>query len=254
MIEISPITSVTLAPLVAAGLSVQQAAERAASAGFRSVQLSAAAKGLRPRELDQRARRDVLMMLSRAGLMLGGLDLMIPRKDWTDAATQERAVDAALAAMGLAADMGRVPLSMTLPVGDVAGDIRKTLLDAADGRGVVLAIHAEDQLDALLAWLDAEDQPVLGAALDPAALLAADIDPTDAMMKMSKHVLIARLDDYARPSVAGAGGRCLLGEGELDMDAYRAVMTTLRHLRGLVVELRDLPDPIRAMQHVAGTV
>jgi hypothetical protein len=47
--------------------------------GFRSVQLSAAQPGLRPRELDRSGRRDLLARLSRLQMPAAGLESGWPR-------------------------------------------------------------------------------------------------------------------------------------------------------------------------------
>jgi sugar phosphate isomerase/epimerase len=249
MLDWTPPLSVTLAPLVRpGGTGVRRAIERVASMGFRSVQLSAAQQGLRPRELSRRARQDVLATLSRNGLMLGGLDLMIPHRDWLEPATQDRATAAALAALDLAADLGQVPLCMTLPVERLGDDIAEALLTAADARGVLLTVHAEHDLDALADWLSRHDQPKLGAGLDPAALLAEGHDPSDVVVRFAEPLRVARVDDHATTSVASAGGRCAVGGGDLDVLAYRAALSTCRSLRGIVMELRGLSDPVAALQ------
>jgi sugar phosphate isomerase/epimerase len=227
---------------------VKRAVERLRGGECRMAQLSAALPGLRPRELDQRARRDVLGLLSRNGLALSGLDLMIPHRDWSDVSTQQRAIDAVGSAVKLAGDFGRVPLSLSLPIAALTDAMRRELLTCADGCGVMLAIHAEGELDALLAWLDAEDQPMLKAAVDPAALLAGGEGPADAVIRLAKHLRVARLDDFSRTSLTAAGGRCPLGEGDLNLLNYRAALSTITKLQSLLIELRDLPDPVSALQ------
>ena len=216
------------------------------AAKFNSIQLSAAQPGLRPRDLDTSGRRELAALLARNGLMLGGFDLLIPRKDWLDPATLDRAVAATLATLELAADLGRPPLCIALPIDELADDVKTTLAAGADGRAVPLAIHAEDQLDSLATWLDAESQPMLGAAIDPAALLAQPADPADAVIQLAEHLKVARLDDFA-PVSAGGGGRCPLGQGDLDLLTYQAAISTLESTPSIVVELRDLPDPIAGL-------
>ena len=245
MIELGPILSVTLAPLVPhCGGSVQRAAEVLSRAGVRAVQLSAAQKGLRPRELDRQARRELLSLLARRGLAIGGLDLMIPHKDYLQPATQDRAVSASIGAIALAADLGRVPLSLSLPVEKLTNEVFDALLAAADGHGVTLAVHAEHDLVALERLLTHHDQPLLRAALDPAALIALGHDPAEVATRFAQRLAAARLDDHLKTSLAAAGGRCLVGQGELDMLEYRAALAAAPHLRSIVVELRDLPDPL----------
>jgi len=241
--------SVTVAPLVGrCGGSLERAIERLAGEGVRAVQLSAAQKGLRPRELDRQSRRELLALLARRGLMLGGLDLMIPHKHYVDSATQDRAVAATVAGIGLAADLGRVPLSVSLPIKKLPDDVARALLAAADGQGVMLAVHAEHDLEALGCWLEHHDQPLLRAALDPAALIALGHDPADVATKFAPSLGAARLDDHARTSVSAGGGRCPIGEGELDVIGYRAALAVAERLRSIVLDLRDLPEPVGALR------
>lgn len=247
MLELGPALSVTVSPLTKqAGGDVRRAIERAGKLGMRFVQLSAAQQGLRPRELDRRARKDVLALLARNGLALGGLDLMIPHRDWLAAATQDRAFEAMLGTLELAYDLGKVPVTTTLPVEKMDDAMVRELLTAADARGVAIAVHAEHDLNALHNWLKQHDQPMLGAAIDPAALLSQDIDPAEAITRFAERLLVARLDDHTATSVASAGGRCLVGEGSLDVLGYRAALSICRRLRSIIIELRDLPDPAAA--------
>lgn len=248
MIDITPPLSVTLAPLVATGaFDIRSAIAAIADAGFQSAQLSAALPGLRPRELSQRARKDVLATLGRKGLALGGIDLMIPHNDWLKDATQDKALAATLATIELAADLGQTTLALTLPVENLPDDITNELIIAADGRNVPLAVHAEHNLPALKTWLARFDTPALGAAIDPAALLGEDEDPINAVIDLASRVRAARLDDWRTTSAAHQGGRCPLGTGALEVLMYRGALTACPGLRNIVVELRNLTDPLNAM-------
>jgi sugar phosphate isomerase/epimerase len=249
MLQLGPMLSVTLAPLVPrCGGSLPRALERIVAGGARAVQLSAAQKDLRPRDLDRQTRRELLSLIARRGLMLGGLDFMIPHKDYLQSATQDRAVAAAVSAIALAADLGRVPLSLSLPVEKLADEVAASLLAAADGHGVALAVHAEHDLEALSRFLAKHGQPLLGAGLDPAALIAAGHDPAATAAQFAPVLGVARLDDHARTSQAAAGGRCPLGAGELDVLEYRAALAVAPKLRGIVVELRGLAEPLAGLR------
>jgi len=234
----------TAAPLVAtSGGSLRDDLQRITRLDCHAVQLSAAMSGLRPRELNRRARRDLLAMLSRHALMLAGVDLMIPRKDWLSAERVDRAVTATLDAIDFAADLGRVPLSLPLPVKELTDDVKTALTASADGHDVPLAVHAEDQPDDLIAWLDEQDQPVLRAGLDAAAALALQLDPAEGATRLSDRLLVARLDDYSAAGVASGAGRVPVGEGDLDVTEFKAAVVTAGSVRTVVVELRDLRDP-----------
>ena len=138
----------TVGPVVRGGLTFQAAVERLAGVGFDAVQLDGTLRGLRPRELDRRARRDLAAMLARRGVRAGGIDLFIPRWHFADAGEADRAVAATLACIELAGDLGRVPVSLSLPVHELAADhdVTRAIAEAADGRGVAVAVHAEDRL------------------------------------------------------------------------------------------------------------
>ena len=114
-------SNLTLAPTIRPVVkqtdgTVRMALERLSAAGFQSVQLDATMAGLRPRDLDIRARKDLLGLLGRRSLTLAGVDLFIPRRHFMEPENLDRALSAALAGIELAADLGRVPVSLSLPV------------------------------------------------------------------------------------------------------------------------------------------
>ena len=89
--------------------------ELASRLGFRSVTLSAAQPGLRPRELDRSARRGLLAELRRLELECSSIDLFIPPEHFTSTETIERALDAVRGALDLATDLGARSLFLRLP-------------------------------------------------------------------------------------------------------------------------------------------
>lgn len=235
----------TIRPLVTAGDgTVRTALTQLAKLEFQSVQLDATLPGIRPRELSQRARKDLIALLARQNLQLAGLDLFLPRQHFTEAEHIDRAMSAALAAIELAADMGRVPVSLALPLSEVKDEIKSTLIEAADGRGIQLAIHAEDELDALAAWLDANDLRALGAGIDPAALLARGQKAVRSTQRFAKRLTVARLSDLTSGAL-----RCAIGEGELDIAAYRITLDLAAGRTGpVVLDLRGLEAPLAAAE------
>ncbi|MDH3583058.1 MAG: TIM barrel protein [Phycisphaerae bacterium] len=240
--------SPTIAPLTGAcGGDIRRALGQVAAMGFTHVQLSAAQRGTRPRDLGRRARRDLAAALARQGLAASGLDLFIPRGDWLDSALVDRAVSAAVAALEMAADLGHVPLSLSLPVEELGSDVVQTILAGADGRGVALAVHAEHDLPALRDWLQQNSLPLVGVGIDPAALLSIGEQPEAVAGQLAQDLKVARFDDHRSTDVASAGGRCPVGEGELDAEAYRVALALCPHLRAVVVELRHLADPAAAL-------
>ncbi|MCC6581314.1 MAG: TIM barrel protein [Phycisphaeraceae bacterium] len=227
--------------------TVRGALDSLRQSGFTAVQLDATFAGIRPRDLDHRSRRDLLALLGRHGIQLAGLDLFVPRRHWVESEHVDRATSAALAAIQLAADLGRVPVSLSLPVEAFRSSPITTMLEAADACNVPLAVHAEDKVDDLLAWLDEVDQPMLGAAVDAATLLAWGQQPDKVVHRLSKRLLVGRLSDLQRggdEDLAQAGGvRCTVGEGELSVLTYRlALELCARRYGPVVLDLRGMED------------
>ncbi len=234
----------TLGPMVRqSGKTVRKAVVQLAAQRFTALQLDAALSGIRPRDLDQRARRDLTALLARHDLRLAGLDLFVPRRHYLADEHIDRALSATVAAIELAADLGRVPVSLAMPVADMPRDALDAVVNAADGHGVRVAVHAEDQLDELLAWVKDVDLPCVGCGLDPAALITHGQDPLDALQQVGSRLAIGRLSD------AGAGDavRCLPGAGELDVIAYRiAIDLNTARTGPVVLDLRGLGNTLQA--------
>ncbi len=70
---------------------------------------------MRPSDLGSSGRRDLVGYLARSSMALSGLDLWIPVEAFLDDARIERAVDATIEAIDLAADLQRCTLSLLLP-------------------------------------------------------------------------------------------------------------------------------------------
>lgn len=244
----------TLGPMVRQlGASLVEVADRLAKAGFAAAQLDATLPGVRPRELSPLARRDLAGSMTRRGVQLAGIDLFIPRKDFLDDQKMDRAMAAALAGIELAGDLGRIPLSLPLPVKQMDSSARGTLVEAADGRGVTLAIHAEDQLDALSEWIKAVDRPALGMAIDPAAVLARQADADELIHRHSAQLVVARLSDFSitaggsAQDDAATGLRCIVGQGELSVPSYRIALDLAKARRGpVVLDLRNMENVLAA--------
>lgn len=227
-----------LAPLISAlGEDPRRAIDRLAGEGFRYVQLSATQPGLRPRELDQSARRDLLAVLRRHEISPAGLDLWIPAEHFLDDAHVARAVDATISAIVLAGALGRVPLSMNLPapgtdtVGQVAS-IMDSVSAAAQQHGVAIANHTVPPPDTM-------DETV-GLGIDPAAWLSQGLDPATVVSTHAAHLVAARLSD-----LNAAGMRCPIGEssGRLDVTAYQVALSIAGYQRPVVLDARQWSQP-----------
>lgn len=252
MVVITHGSDLTLAPTIrplAQGVegSARRALTLISEAGFRSVQLDATMPGLRPRDLEQSARRDLAATLRRSGLRVGGIDFFIPADHYCDPANVERAVESAHAALGLAADLDRAAVSLNLPVIQADPSIVGELLTAADGYGIRLAIHHDAEPGELLTWLKQQDAQLVGAGLDPAALLAARRDPVGVLTSFADRLAVARLSDAKRGLADGT--RSVVGRGDLDLLTYRvSVDLAARRTGPVVLDLRLLSDPLAAAQ------
>ena len=207
-----------MAPTLAAlGDQPRSALDRLSRMGYRSVQLSAAQRGLRPRELDRSGRRDLLARLSRIQMPAAGLDLWIPTEHFLDPALVDRAMAAVGAAIGLAADLGRCAVSLVLPGGE-AQPITEALAEQALRFGVMLADHGVPP---------ATSSPSIGAGIDPAAWLGQDKDPSAAVPEHARELVSVRLCD----------------DPKFDADAFQLALLACAYRGPLVIDLRECADP-----------
>jgi sugar phosphate isomerase/epimerase len=208
----------------------------AALLGFRAVQLDASSPGLRPRELDRSARRDLAALLRRMQLDLSGLDLWIPPAHLIEAGTVDRAMTALVGAMELVADLARLlgsnyaVVSTALPE-KLAPETLGALADAADHVGAQMADHA---------WPARASLGPVGVGVDPAAMLLAGADPVREVARSASTPSAARVNDAMR------GGRVALGSGTLDLLAYKIALSTKGYMRDLVVDVRGVADQQQA--------
>lgn len=218
--------------------------------GVRGVQIDATRSGLRAREMDRSARRDLAALMRRLQIACSGLDVFVPSEHFLDAQTQDRAVASVVGAIELAAELrglgavgaagvGAAELSVSvllpreLPM-DVAGMIES----AADREGVRVADHCLP-LRETKAGEQSRASEVIGVGIDPAALLSAGESPAKAAARLGGRVVLARVSDVLR---GVAGVRCVPGAsaGSLEVEAYRATLGVIGY-RGLaVLDLRGV--------------
>jgi hypothetical protein len=224
----SPLAGPLAESMAAGGRSVREAIELLREIGFRAVQWSATVAGVRPRELDASARRDLRVLLRRLGLVASGVDLWIPTEHFADPTRADRAVAAAIEAIGLAGDLGGGPLSMRLPGGEPERGAVTAILAAAERHGVAVADHARPPC--------AESR--CGVGLDPVAELAAGVDPVERVFEWGGRVTVARLSDLTRSGLrAPVGGD--LAERRLDLLRYRVALAVQAPACRIVVDARQ---------------
>lgn len=219
--------------------------EWAASAGFRAVTLDASAPGLRARDLDRSARRDLASLLRRLELSFCGLDLWIPPEHFADLAQADRAASATTQAITLCAELSRDSgggvhaVSIALPravQGErarVFDEVVSTIVGAADSAGVLLADHSWPARD------DARQDSPLRVGLDPASLLLRGEDPVTVGASLGGRIGVARwtnADSLTRVAPRAPGGR-------LDIASYVGALRTTTRVERLVVDVRGLAHP-----------
>lgn len=234
----------------------------ASKLGYRSVQLDASVAGLRARDLDRSARRDLAALLRRSELNCTGLDLWIPPEHFVSADHTDRAVSALCATLELAADLARLSLSavvstarrgdlgsvsVTLPK-DLTTAVRRTFEERAATCGVLIADHAWP------AKLDVSHESPIGIGLDPAMLLLAGDDPVKwasrlAGDKQAQRESLPRLVT-ARATSASSVSRVSLGArgSRLETISYGISLITGGYDQAVVVDVRGVPDPEQAAQ------
>ncbi|MDX2114742.1 MAG: hypothetical protein SFZ24_03860 [Planctomycetota bacterium] len=216
--------------------SLREQAAWAAAAGFSALQLSAAAPGLRPRELSRSARRDVAAILRSSELSLSGVDLWIPPAHLDDPARADRALSALLDACDYTAEIaalvgGSPVLAVQLPPPTSAAAAVDALITRAASIGVRIADHAWPSRP------EASQPDALAVGLDPPSILLAGADPAAEASRLSGRIAAARISDL------GPAGRVPPGKGRLDLLSYMiALLARPAAAPTPVVDLRGIPD------------
>jgi len=242
-----PPLGATLAPL---GEDPIAGLEALRSIGFLAVQLSATQPGMRPRELDASARRDLTVRLRRLEMRCVGVDLWIPPEHFASPAHADRAVDAVRQTVALAADLGRVPVSTALPVqtdtnAQILRDVRLQISSAAAHAGVEVADHGSDAVTG--AWEGTADDPI-GVGIDPAMLLSLGQDPVASVTRCSQRLRAARVVDMLQ-----SGMRAPPGEADgarLQLGEYVLALAGAGFQRSPVADARNWTQPRAGLERV----
>lgn len=204
--------------------------------------LDATLPGLRPRELDRSARRDLATIIRRSGLAFAGLDLFIPPQHFADPVHSDRALAAVLSSLELAADLARVAgLFATQLRPWVTSDLGDSPNDELQSRISNAAHHVGTTFAALApaASPPSSPTPVGAVALDPAALILRGTDPVERALSLSASLAAPRVSD------AASCVRRVLGQGQLDIIAYKAAIARAPAVACL--DLRQLLDAPAAL-------
>ncbi len=230
------------------------ALETLARMGFRAVQWPGTTPSLRPRDLDNSARRGLRGQLQRLELGCSGVDLWIPPGQFLDATNIDRAVAAVEQAVRFAADLAipgteaeeRPVVSVLLPTEAerIASPTMGMQLIAAiehlaviaEREGIAIADHAIGRM--VIAGLR--------IGVDPAAALATSKDPAAMVLAGGSGVATARLVDLFR---SGLRGPILEpGESRLDVTAYRVALELVGYRREVIIDARQWRDPMGGLR------
>jgi sugar phosphate isomerase/epimerase len=196
--------------------------------------------GLRSRDLDRSARRGLSATLRQLELACSGLDLWIPPAHFTDPSKVDRAIAAMLAGIELAADLGRVPVSVLLPAtGEGVAQVIEAVSRAAQRLGPPVADHAAPP----------SDHAAIGVGIDPVACLAAGLRPDQVVLQSQSRLVAARLSDLRNDGLRGP-----IGEAQrqrLDVAAYKVALSVAAFRHPVVIDARQWSDPIRGISQTA---
>lgn len=212
--EALPPLAASIEPL---GADPRDAMAVASAMGYRAVQISATQPGTRPRELDAGDRRGLRGMLSRLGVVCGGVDLWIPPSHFADAAHMDRAISALDGACDLAADLGRCTVCVAFPE-EMPHESWQAVASSADRHGVRIADFAVRDM----ARAPHSDVPpeLVGTGLDPAALIAAGVEPAMHAAALGRRIAAARVVDLLASGMRGPPGEP--SGARLDLAAFAA--------------------------------
>ncbi len=203
--------------------------EWTARTGFRGILLDAARTGLRPRELDRSARRGIASLLRRLELDLGGVELWIPPEHYASSEHNERAINAACAAIDLTAELASLTaadrtLTLTLPA-EGADEAVETIAHAAHRAEVRLANAARAQRQS-------PDGAPIGRCLDPRALARDGADAVQQTIELTQPPAAARWSFASRRP-----------EEVADPLAYASALSIAGFQGAVALDLRDAIDP-----------
>ncbi len=201
-------------PIPDARERITSAAEAAARADVPALHLDATLPGIRPRELDRSARRDLLAIVKRHNVSLTGCDLFIPPTHFTSPQHQQRAADAVRQAIALAAELRSLGAAATMVCIETAAPVAQPNDPTVDPAALFtdLAAHARDH-GVTLCDCTSDSSP-LTRGLDLAAVLARNEDPAAAILTQKPACL--RLADW------NGRARVPFGDGRADATAIAA--------------------------------
>ena len=223
---------------------IREALAWAHESGFRGVCIDATIAGLRARDLDRSARRDLAASMRRVGLASAGVDLFLPPDHLMDSRWVDRAVAAAIGTLELSADLaslthGHAVVCMNLPPTDSPPAWKAVLVAEAQRVGARLADCAWPRS------AHADPSGPMGIGIDAAVVLAGGADPAAELARAGDMVAAVRLSDWDGAS------RVPLGRGRLDELAFRVAIHTCAPPGMVTVDARGTSDGRAAAERAA---
>lgn len=237
----------------------------AAETGASGLQFDARQQ-LKPTDLSETGRRQLLHTLSERDLSVASLTMPL-RRTLHDEEYLDIRIEAIKQAMQFAWDLrARV---LTCRIGRIPGDdaadelsrLREILaVIAAHGNhvGVTFSITpAGDTPDILRSLIDSVDTGPLGIDFDPAERVMSRLDPVTSLRELHAHVTHVTVRDAIR-DVDGSGREVAVGRGECDWPELLAVIDEMNYTGWLTVDRTGGDDPLgdvsRAVQFVRNVV
>lgn len=240
---------------------LKQAVHSAAACGAAGVQLDVRTE-LKPAELSETGRRQLLYHLDELGLRVASLHFPA-RRTFYDQDQLEARVAATRTALELAwqlkcgavtARVGRIPDDAGSIEYQILADVLNDLARHANRAGAVLAITpTRDSPSSLAGFIEQITEGPLAVNFDPAAFITAGHDPVDAFRTLHEHVAHVTLRDAIR-EVDGTGVEVALGRGEVEWDELLALFDEADYAGWMTAERTSGDDPAgdvaRAIQYV----
>lgn len=229
--------------------------------GYRTVVLDGMRAGLRARELDRSARRDLAALLRRQEMSIAGVDLWIPAAHFDDEQRVDRAVSATLGTIELAADLAtllgiaevggsRGCVSVSLPT-EPADALVSLVRAKAESCGVSVADHtfvaADDAAQKERLGRTGDQDDPLGVGIDPPTVVAGGGDPAAIAHALGAGLKSARLANV----VASARVPLHAKGGAMDELGYLVALATSGYERHMVVDVRGVGDQAGAAADAA---
>jgi len=236
-------------------LATREALAHAARLDFRTIEMSMACGELAPHNLSHSGRRHLSRHIRGLGLDFAAIvGDMPPGLRLADPATNSEVVDRTRGLLALAADM-RVPI---VTAGVLAlshhetGDPSPHAVDAlrqiavdADSTGTIYALRpSADSAERLIRVINEVGCPSIRICLDPAAMVMAGNDPAAVMRQAGDQIVLSHARDATAGSPESAGVEMPLGEGEVDLPGYMAMLDASDYHGPLIIRRRNSPRPV----------